>query len=425
MADLLGLIGLLLANAFLATIRTVFANVSANGLEQGGDNDNAGVRLVRLLLEDPTRLHLTFRLLQMLTRLLFAGGLALLLLPELQRAGPLLVALLAVAVTLSLLVVGELLPQSLVVGAPTVWAMRLAPVVVALNWLCAPVTRFLEWTAGRLGVPLSERDRLLITPDEIKDLIDAGEEGGSIEQNERQMIYSVFQFSDTLVREVMIPRIDVLALDVATPLAEAHAAVVQNGFSRIPVYQFSVDNVVGLLYAQDLLTTLASGKDDLALREILRAPFFVPETKKIDALLPELQAQRMHMAIVVDEYGGMAVVVTLEDLVEELIGEVQDEHDPEEEVPFRQIGEHEYMVHGRIDIDDLNRKLQTEIDSGEADTLAGFIFGKLGRVPDIGERLEINGLLMEVQQVVERQIRWVRMLRRSEFPAQLSAGEDA
>ena len=425
MADLLGLIGLLLANAFLATIRTVFANVSANGLEQGGDNDNAGVRLVRLLLEDPTRLHLTFRLLQMLTRLLFAGGLALLLLPELQRAGPLLVALLAVAVTLSLLVVGELLPQSLVVGAPTVWAMRLAPVVVALNWLCAPVTRFLEWTAGRLGVPLSERDRLLITPDEIKDLIDAGEEGGSIEQNERQMIYSVFQFSDTLVREVMIPRIDVLALDVATPLAEAHAAVVQNGFSRIPVYQFSVDNVVGLLYAKDLLTTLASGKDDLALREILRAPFFVPETKKIDALLPELQAQRMHMAIVVDEYGGMAVVVTLEDLVEELIGEVQDEHDPEEEVPFRQIGEHEYMVHGRIDIDDLNRKLQTEIDSGEADTLAGFIFGKLGRVPDIGERLEINGLLMEVQQVVERQIRWVRMLRRSEFPAQLSAGEDA
>ncbi len=132
----------------------------------------------------------------------------------------------------------------------------------------------------------------------------------------------------------------------------------------------------------------------------------------------------MHMAIVVDEYGGMAGVVTLEDLVEELIGEVQDEYDPEQEVPFRQIGEHEYLVHGRMDIDDLNRKLHTEIDGDEADTLAGFIFGQLGRVPDVGERLEINGLLLEVQQVVERQIRWVRVLRRRELPTPTSAVQD-
>lgn len=424
MANLLGLAGMLLANALLATARTLFANVSANGLEESGENGDAGARLVRLLLEDLTRLQLTLRLLQTLTRMLFAGGLVWLLLPVLQRAGAPLVAFLTVVLTLALLVVGELVPQSLVLGAPTLWAARLAPAMVALNWLCAPGTRLLEWSAGRLGVPLSERDRLLITPDEIKDLVDAGEVGGSIEQDERQMIYSVFQFSDTLVREVMIPRIDVLALDVETPMAEAHAAVVENGFSRIPVYEFSVDNVVGLLYAKDLLTAQAGGEDDPALREILRVAFFVPETKKIDALLPELQAQRMHMAIVVDEYGGMAGVVTLEDLVEELIGEVQDEHDPEEEVSFRQIGEHEYMVHGRMDIDDLNRKLPTEIDSGEADTLAGFIFGKLGRVPDIGARLEINGLLLEVQQVVERQIRWVRVLHRSELSVHPNVGED-
>lgn len=424
MANLLGLAGLLLANAFLATARKLFANVSTNGFQQSGENSDTGARLVRFLLEEPTRLQLTLRLLQTLTRLVLAGGIAWLLLPELQTAGALLITLLAVAFTLALLVVGELLPQSLVVGTPMLWASRFAPAIVALNWLCAPATRLLEWTSGRLGVPLSERDRLLVTPDEIKDLIDAGEEGGSIEHDERQMIYSVFQFSDTLVREVMIPRIDVLALDVETPLAKAHAAVVENGFSRIPVYKFSVDNVIGLLYAKDLLATQDVGNDDPALREILRPPFFVPETKKIDALLPELQAQCMHMAIVVDEYGGMAGVVTLEDLVEELIGEVQDEHDPEEEMPFRQIGEHEYMVHGRMDIDDLNRKLQTEIDGGDADRLAGFIFGKLGRVPDIGERLEINGLLLEVQQVVDHQIQWVRVLRRRDLRARLSVGED-
>ena len=243
---------------------------------------------------------------------------------------------------------------------------RGAPVMFALKWICAPATRLVEWTAGRLQGPLSERDRLLVTPDEIKDLVDVGEERGSIEQDERQMIYSVFQFSDTLVREVMIPRIDVLALDVKTRLAVAHEVVVENGFSRIPVYEFSVDNVIGLLYAKDLLSAQPTSENDEDLRDRLRTPFFVPETKKIDALLPELQAQRMHMAIVVDEYGGMAGVVTLEDLVEELIGEVQDEHDPEEEVPFRQVGENEFMVYGRVDIDDLNRKLQIGIDSGEA-----------------------------------------------------------
>ena len=424
MANLLGLSALLLANAFLATARTLFANVSANDREHNDENGDTGARLVELLLEDPTRLQLTLRLLQTLTRLLFAGWLGWLLLPELQPAGPLALTLLAVVLTLALLVLGELLPQSLLLSAPTLWAARLAPAMLALNWLCTPATRLLQWSAGRLGVPLSERERLQVTPDEIKDLVDAGEEGGSIEQDERQMIYSVFQFSDTLVREVMIPRIDVLTLDVETPLADAHAAVVQNGFSRIPVYEHSVDNVIGLLYAKDLLTAQAAGKDDPALRDILRAPFFVPETKKIDALLPELQAQRMHMAIVVDEYGGMAGVVTLEDLVEELIGEVQDEYDAEEEVLFRQIGEQEYLVHGRMDIDDLNRKLQSEMDSGEADTLAGYIFGQLGRVPDIDERLEINGLLLEVQQVVERQIRWVRVLRRSELPAPASAAQD-
>ena len=244
-------------------------------------------------------------------------------------------------------------------------------------------------------------------------MVDAGEEGGSIEQDERQMIHSGFQFSDTLVREGMIPRIDVLALDVETTLPEAHMAVVENGYSRIPVYDQTVDNIIGLLYAKDLLAAQNNGEESPILRDMLRKPFFVPETKKIDALLPELQGQRMHMAIVVDEYGGMAGVVTLEDLVEELIGEVQDEYDLEEDIPFKQTGEHEYLVQGRIDIDDLNRKLQTDIDGGDSDTLAGYIFEKLGRVPVLGESIEVNGFMLEVHQVVERQIRWVRVLHRT------------
>ena len=403
---------ILLVNAFLSVIRNVFLNVSISDFE-AQDSGETGARIARMVLDDSILLHSTLRLLHSLSNILFVGYLLWVLFPILQTVGHIQILVLALASCLTLIVLGEMIPQSLVVTTPSLWAIRLAPAMLGLTWICSPITSFLQYVANRLGVPLSERERLLVTPDEIKNLVDAGEEGGSIEQDERQMIHSVFQFSDTLVREVMIPRIDVLTLDVDTKLSEAHTAVVENGYSRIPIYEQTVDNIIGLLYAKDLLAAQNNGEDTLILRDMLRKPFFVPETKKIDALLPELQGQRMHMAIVVDEYGGMAGVVTLEDLVEELIGEVQDEYDLEENIPFRQTGEHEYLVQGRIDIDDLNRKLQTDIDGGDSDTLAGFIFEKLGRVPVLGESIEINGFMLEVHQVVERQIRWVRVLHRS------------
>ena len=182
------------------------------------------------------------------------------------------------------------------------------------------------------------------------------------------------------------------------------------------MFEGTVDNIIGLLYAKDLLAIWREEEEGQSLREMLRLAHFIPETKKIDDLLGELQLQRTHMAIVVDEYGGMAGVVTLEDLVEELIGEVQDEYDANEEVPFRQIGEGQYMLHGRMDIDDINRKLGSQIDSGDADTLAGFIYGQLGRVPDPGEQLEIDDLLLEVRKVFERQIRQVLVTRISVSP---------
>ena len=404
---------ILLVNAFLSVIRNVFLNVSNSDFEEAQDSGETGARIARMVLDDSILLHSTLRLLHSLSNILFVGYLLWVLFPVLQTVGHIQILVLALASCLTLMVLGEMIPQSLVVTTPSLWAIRLAPAMLGLTWICSPITSFLQYVANRLGVPLSERERLLVTPDEIKNLVDAGEEGGSIEQDERQMIHSVFQFSDTLVREVMIPRIDVLTLDVDTKLSEAHTAVVENGYSRIPIYEQTVDNIIGLLYAKDLLAAQNNGKETLILRDMLRKPFFVPETKKIDALLPELQGQRMHMAIVVDEYGGMAGVVTLEDLVEELIGEVQDEYDLEENIPFRQTGEHEYLVQGRIDIDDLNRKLQTDIDGGDSDTLAGFIFEKLGRVPVLGESIEINGFMLEVHQVVERQIRWVRVLHRS------------
>ena len=404
---------ILLISAFLSVIRTVFLNVSVSDFDEDQNSGETGARIARMVLDDYTRLHITLRFLHSLSNIFFVGYLLWIFSPVVPMIGHMEILALALISSLTLLILGEMIPQALVVTVPKLWAIRLAPAMLGLTWICSPITSLLQYVANRLGVPPNERERLLVTPDQIKTLVDAGEEGGSIEQDERQMIHSVFQFSDTLVREVMIPRINVLALDVETTLLEAHTAVVVNGYSRIPIYEQTVDNIIGLLYAKDLLAAHNNGEETPVLRDMLREPFFVPETKKIDALLPELQGQRMHMAIVVDEYGGMAGVVTLEDLVEELIGEVQDEYDLEEDIPFRQTSEHEYLVQGRIDIDDLNRKLHTDIDGGDSDTLAGFIFEQLGRVPVLGESIEVNGFMLEVHQVVERQIRWVRVLHRN------------
>ncbi|HIP87058.1 MAG TPA: HlyC/CorC family transporter [Anaerolineales bacterium] len=237
--------------------------------------------------------------------------------------------------------------------------------------------------------------------------MDAGEEEGVIEENERDMIYSIFAFGDTMVREVMVPRIDIIALDVNTPLPEAVDRVIEAGHSRIPVYEGSIDNIIGLLYAKDLLAYLRDGHDPPPLRDILRPPYFVPETKKVDDLLRELQQHRIHMAIAVDEYGGTAGLVTVEDILEEIVGEIQDEYDKEEPI-FEQIGEREYIIDARMDLDDVNELFGTELSTEAGETLGGLIYSTLGRVPVPGDRLQVDGLQIEVLTVKDRRIGKVR-----------------
>src|SRR3972149_1871914 len=201
------------------------------------------------------------------------------------------------------------------------------------------------------------------------------------------MIYSIFDIGETLVREIMIPRMDVLALDMGTPVPEAVNAVISVGHSRIPVYRGSIDNVVGLLYAKDLLRVWQSGGQTTPLRGPLRPAYFVPETKKVDDLLAELQQQRIHMAIVVDEYGGTAGLVTLEDIVEEIVGEIRDEYDVNEESLFERVDENENLVDARIDLDEVNELLSLRLPSGDSDSLGGFIYGQLGHVPAPSEKI--------------------------------------
>jgi len=415
------LIGLLLFNSLLASSRAALVGASRSRLRQMAEAGSGGAARALRVAEDATPLIATVRLVQSASRFLAAGLLAVLLEPSARaleswtflsgQAGP--VALLLIMLLAALLVVtlGELLPEAWVMRAPEQWAVFLAPLVAALEWLLGPLVRLMLFLSARITRPIAGRQVPFVTEEEIKTLVDAGEEGGVLEEEEKEMIYSIFAIGDTIAREIMVPRIDMLALDVTTPLPEAVEAALSRGHSRIPVFQDNIDNIVGLLYAKDLLRAWRDGSQLAGLRALLRPAYFVPETKKVDELLAELQAKRIHLAVVVDEYGGTAGIVTLEDIVEEIVGEIRDEYDVNEESLFERVSDTEYIFDARIDLDEVNELLQLELPSGESDSLGGFIYSQLGHVPTPSEKVTGAKVEFEVLSITGRRIHKVRALR--------------
>jgi putative hemolysin len=287
---------------------------------------------------------------------------------------------------------------------PETWTIRCAPLIRIWMLIFYPLVileRFLF--SGPVATTSGS-----MTEDELKSLVDVGQQNGVLEQEERKMIYSIFKLADTLAREIMIPRIDITALDVQTPYDQAVDNLLKSGYSRVPVYKETIDNVLGVLYTKDLLRVWRQNDQLKSLRDLLRPAYFIPEAKKVDQLLAEMQAQRVHMAVVVDEYGGVAGLVTLEDIVEEIVGEIQDEFDQAEELPYEEIGEGEYLFQGKIGLDDFNEIMDSHLPSDEAETLGGFIYNQVGRVPANGEIIHVGNLLLTVTQVSGRRIRKVR-----------------
>lgn len=284
--------------------------------------------------------------------------------------------------------------------------LRLTPFIQFVNIIFTPLV--LVFIALTREYSESQESGSIVTEDDLKTLVDAGEQEGILEQGEGKMIISIFQLGDTLVREIMVPRIDIIAVELSTPLPMAIDALLESGFTRVPVFEETVDNVVGLLYAKDLLKVWREGNsEEMSLSGLFREAYFVPEAKKVDELLAELQSRRVHMAVVVDEYGGVAGLVTLEDIIEEIFGEIQDEYD-EEELPYQVLDGGDYLFQGRMDLDDFNDIMSCNLPKDEADTLSGFIYRRLGHVPTAGESVQEGGLLLTVEQVSGRRIRKVR-----------------
>jgi len=306
---------------------------------------------------------------------------------------------------LLLILIVEFMIERNILASPEEATVNLTGMAGMIATLLSPLSKFMLNILGEHA----EKMKLSVTDDVLRDWVEVGEPESNLEKGEREMIYSIFRFGETLAKDVMVPRIDVLALDINTTISEARQEFIKAGHSRVPVYEDTIDNVVGLLYAKDLLSVV-DGNDTIAQqRRLLRPAYFIPETKKVDELLTEMQSRGVHMAVVVDEYGGVAGVVTLEDIMEEIVGEIRDEYDQSEEQIVEKISEDEYLFLGRATIDEVNEITGLHLSKEHADTLGGLIYSRLGRVPQPGEVVYESGAELTVEKVVARRILKVRV----------------
>jgi CBS domain containing-hemolysin-like protein len=250
-----------------------------------------------------------------------------------------------------------------------------------------------------------------ITEEEIQILLEEGSKEGNIEEEEKEMIASIFDFTDTTAREIMVPRIDVVGVEADDSVEKVLDIVSRTGYSRLPVYRESMDNIIGIVHAKDAIRRFKEGKRTLPAKRIARPAYFVPESKKIDELLKEMQRNKTQMAIVVDEYGGTAGIVTLEDILEEIVGEIEDEYDKEREL-IKKIDDNTAIVDARALIEDVNEELGLSLSDEEADTLGGLVYALLGKVPEEGESVELDSVTLTVEKTDGRRITKVRITKK-------------
>ena len=305
------------------------------------------------------------------------------------------------AMVFLLTVFGEVLPMTLAVEHPLRFASWVNRPVAWLSMLLKPIRVGLgAFTAITIRLVGSERrhGQPEISEEELRTLVDVGASEGVVERSEREMIHKVFELEDTLVREVMVPRPDMFCVDVTMAPDRLLPVLREQLHSRVPVFEDTVDQIVGVLYTKDLLPYIAGLPADFSLRQHLHPPYFVPGSKRADALLREFQAKKLHLAVVVDEYGGTAGLVTLEDLLEELVGEIRDEYDEDERL-IQRVTPRSFRVSGRLAIDELNATTGLHIPDDAFDTVGGWVLDVFGRVPHKGEKAEVDGVRLAVEKV--------------------------
>ncbi len=351
----------------------------------------------------------------LLTLLLQIGGTTIatsLAVRQLHGAGEIVAT---VAMTLLLFVFAEVTPKTFAIQQTDRASLWLAPLIVWLGRVVGPVAGGLVKLANMImpgkGLPQGP----FITEHEIRALAEVASDEDQIEEEEKELIHSIFEFGDTIVREVMVPRPDVTAIEGDKTLRDVQALVLEHGYSRIPVYDDDLDNVIGVVFAKDVLKALHQGKQDMPLADVVRAAYFVPEQKKVADLLREMQRQKFHIALVTDEYGSVSGLVTLEDLLEELVGEITDEYDVDEPEVV-EVSEGVFRVDGKVSIDEVNELLDVELPDEEWDTVGGLMLGLLGSIPAEGQEVGFQNLVFEAERVQGRRIAKILITRREPEP---------
>lgn len=401
-------------SAYFMSSETAITAVSKVRLRQLENEGDERARKLNSLLKDSTRLLSTILLgnniaQNALTAILTAVTLRWLSNLDLNPGWAIPIS--TIISTFLILIFAEVTPKSYAFQRAEKVALFTATPLSILHKLFSPVAIVMTTVANLIlkvfGLKLVNPEPF-VTEEEIKTLVDIGEEEGIIEEEEREIIEGVFEFSETLAREVMVPRVDIVALDVNSTFEEAIDTINMSGHSRIPIYEETIDNIVGILYAKDLLKYFGL-KNPPPLKAIMRSPYYVPETKPIDELFREMRAQKIHMAIIIDEYGGTAGLVTIEDILEELVGEIMDEYDINEESMVKEIAPDEIIVDGRMNLEELNEMLGVNLPAEETDTIAGFVYDHISHIPKAGEEFEYDGVLIRVEEVRGRRITKLRI----------------
>ena len=388
----IALVACLTLSAFANGAETALTSVSRVRTRTMLDQGIKGSQTVAYLIKDPNRFLSAILILNSVA-VIVASTLATLLLIELLGDG--VGAIVAPIVTsIVVLTFVEILPKTVAIHTAEATALRYAPAVKWLARVLNPlvvVLRAITNAAMRVR-GIQPRTGPFVTEEELISLVTLSEQQGVIEEEEREMIHSVIEFEETLAREVMVPRVRITAVQAGRSLRDAITIAMEDGHSRLPVYEESIDRITGILYVKDILGAVVRDRLDTPVRDLARKPFEVPETKRVGELFRDFQAKKIHIAIVIEESGGTAGLVTVEDLLEEIVGEIQDEYDkPGEEPTIEQIGPNEYVVDARINLEDLDDEIHLGLASEEYDTLNGYIIDRLGELPTAGAEMPLDG----------------------------------
>jgi len=398
-------------SAFFSSSEIAMFSLAKHRIESLVEEEKPGAKTLKELKSDPHRLLVTILVGNNIVNIAMssiATGLLALYVGQGQA-----VAAATFGITALVLLFGESAPKSYAVENTETWALRIAkplkaseyvllPLIVTFDYLTRVVNKI---TGGRSAIETS-----YVTRDEIQDMIETGEREGVIEEDEREMLQRIFRFNNTIAKEVMTPRLDVTGIPTDASIEEAIQTCVQCGHARLPVYEGSLDNVIGVVHIRDLVRDLNYGEadnDDLDLDDFIQPTLHVPESKNVDELLTEMRENRMHMVIVIDEFGTTEGLVTMEDMIEEIVGEILEGG---EEEPIEYIDDENVVVRGEVNIDEVNEALEIDLPEGEEfETIAGFIFNRAGRLVEEGESIEYDGVRITVEQVENTRIMSARL----------------